>query len=178
MFNLEEPFLEPYGAVPFRVTTPLGFRTVCFQGFYQVRSYTCGFASALMVVHHFYPRVDKRKLYKCLRTSREGTSQIGLIRGLRSFGVSVGIRYNLDFASLRQAVNCGKLVIGYDNDRDHWLVLCGYALCPDRVLTANPSPHYSSAYPWEELNSRLKNFGIICSRRGEKSLNDETRLGV
>ena len=137
--------------------------TLPLPGFRQARSYTCGFASALMVLHYFDAGVGAMELFRQLRTDRGGTRQNALIREFRAAGLRVNARYDVDFARIGQAIDRGKLIVGYLADLEHWLVIYGYGLAPRRVFVADPRPDQPCEQPWDDYRERLGGFGIICS---------------
>jgi ABC-type bacteriocin/lantibiotic exporter with double-glycine peptidase domain len=134
-------------------------------GYYQVRQYTCGYASALTVLHSFRRYVDGRTLYARLGTDHTGTSQTAIVRELRREGVGASLRYDLDFDGLRRVIDQGKLVIGYHHRLEHWVVLYGYGVDPARVFVADPLPTHRQEHRWDDYGPKLRNFGIVCSPR-------------
>ncbi len=116
-----------------------------------------------MVARYFAPNVIASELYELLGTSRDGTRQTSIVRGLRAIGVSANIRYDVDYDRLRQQVDRGKPVISYLFDDEHWVVVYGYAKAPDRVFVADPRPGHASEYVWSSYGDRLGQFGIVCS---------------
>lgn len=138
-------------------------RSLPLSGYRQARNYTCGYASTLMVLRHFRPEVGARELYERLGTARDGTRQTAIVRELRAAGIGANVRYDVDFARLRLAIDRSKLVIGYLHDIEHWVVLYGYDLGPDRVYVADPRPNERCVHPWAAYGKRLGAFGIVCS---------------
>ena len=133
-------------------------------GYRQVRNYTCGYASALMVLRHYRPETNARELFDRLGTGRDGTRQTAIVRELRASGLSANVRYDVDFTRLRTAIDRGKLVIGYLHDIDHWVVLYGYGAAPEQqVYVADPRPLEPCVHGWDAYRPRLRDFGIVCS---------------
>lgn len=158
--------LKPHFAPPFEVVgDPPGAVTVPLRGYRQARSYSCGFATALMVLRSFDCVVEARELFESLGTGRSGTRQNAIVRELRRRGLRANTRYDLDFAALGRAIDAGKLVVGYLIDAEHWLVLYGYGRGPDRVYVADPRPGEECEHPWQGYGERLGGFGIVCSPR-------------
>lgn len=158
--------LRPHHAPRFQPVHPgvdPSATTLPVPGFRQARDYTCGFATALMVVRYFGSGIPGVELYRRLGTSSDGTRQSALVRSLRLAGVRANIRYDVDFARLCQEIDRNKLVIGYLHDDEHWLVLYGYGRNPARVFVADPEPDSPCEYVWEDYGPRLGNYGIICS---------------
>jgi ABC-type bacteriocin/lantibiotic exporter with double-glycine peptidase domain len=159
---------KPYTAPPFypdgKHDDP-AFAAVPVRGYYQVRDYTCGFASTLTVLHGLRRYVDPADLYRQLGTDRSGTRQTAIVKALRYHGVSANLRYDLDFAGLGRAIDDGSLIIAYHNRLEHWLVVFGYGRGPDRVLVADSLPGNRSEHAWDEYGPKLGGFGIICRPR-------------
>ncbi len=157
------PFFPPVPyADPHAIVRPI-------RAYAQVRGYTCGFASALTVLHSFQRNVRPIDLYQSLGTNREGTGQTAIVRELRSAGVSANIRYDVDFETLRRTIDAGKLIIGYHHRVEHWVVVYGYGLEPERVFVADPVIEWRSEHLWEHYGPKLSNFGIVCSPRRRRA---------
>jgi ABC-type bacteriocin/lantibiotic exporter with double-glycine peptidase domain len=159
---------KPYTAALYHPPAPYGDHNVRvrpIRAYRQVRGYTCGFASALTVLHAFQRNIAPRELYERLGTDREGTGQSAIIRELRRGGLGVNPRYDLDFDALRRAIDQGKLIVGYHHGVEHWVVIYGYGRDPDRVFIADPVVEWRSEQLWSHYGQKLKNFGIVCSGR-------------
>ena len=152
------PFLPAYAQCGGEQTLPI-------PGYRQARNYSCGFATALMVARYYLPEIDARELYGRLGTSRDGTRQNAIVKALRTCGLAVNVRYDVGFERLAQEIGRGKLVIGYLHDAEHWVLLYGYGLTPQRVFVADPEPGEACVQPWERYGVRLRDFGIVCSSR-------------
>lgn len=138
--------------------------TVPIPGYRQAKSYSCGFASTLMVARHFGVEMAATELYELVGTDFWGTSQTSIVRALRAVGLRANTRYDVDLQRISLAVDRGKVLIGYLGDAEHWLVIYGYGRSPDRVFVADPRPTHSECEKrWEEYGSRLGGFGIVCS---------------
>lgn len=165
--------LKPHIAPPYYPPIPHGDPSVVarpIRAYYQVRQYTCGYASALTVLHALQRRVDPLALYETLETDHTGTSQTAIVNALRGEGISANLRYDLDFTRLARAIDSGKLVIGYHHRLEHWVVIYGYGLDPERVFVADPLPSMKSEHRWARYGPKLGNFGIVCSgRRGRRA---------
>jgi ABC-type bacteriocin/lantibiotic exporter with double-glycine peptidase domain len=160
--------LKPYFAPPFALDhhqADSDVVTLSIPGYRQARSYSCGYASVLMVARYFVPELRALDLYERLGTDSDGTRQNAIIRELRCAGVSVGVRYDMSFDILCKSIDLGKPVIAYLGDAEHWLVLYGYGRNPDRVFVADPRPGHRCEELWRDYGRRLNNFGIMCSRR-------------
>ena len=161
---------KPYTAPPFYpLASASGVEqdgaAVRVRAYYQVRDYTCGFASTLTVLHGFRRYVDPAELYRRLGTDRSGTRQTAIVRELRAHGLSANLRYDMDFAGLARVVDEGALVIGYHVRLEHWLVLFGYRRDPERVLVADSLPGHRSEHDWATYGPKLGGFGIVCRPR-------------
>ena len=170
---------QPHHTQRFRTAQPVADRlvtTLPVPGFRQTRSYTCGFATALMVLRYFGMELPAMELFRRLQTGRDGTRQSALIRELRAVGLRVNARYDVDFARVVQAIDRNKLIIGYLEDLEHWLVIYGYGLAPNRVYVADPRPDVPCEQRWDEYGPRLGGFGIICSHPQESTALRQTPL--
>lgn len=157
--------LKPHFAPPFEVVRDRpGAVTVPLFGYRQTRSYSCGFATALMVLRTFGRSVEARELFERLRTGRSGTRQTAIVTELRRRGLRANIRYDLDFAALSRAIDAGKLIVAYLGDAEHWLVVYGYGRGPERVFVGDPRPGERCEHRWDAYGARLGGFGIVCSR--------------
>ncbi len=158
--------LKPHFAPPFcPVVDRPAAKTVPVIGIRQARNYSCGFASALMVLRSFGHSPEAKELFDGLGTGRGGTRQNAIVRELRRRQISANVRYDFTFDKLTRTVDAGKLVIGYLGDAEHWLVLFGYERDPDRVFVADPRPGEDVEHLWEAYGTRLGSFGIVCSPR-------------
>lgn len=159
--------IKPHFAPPFAPVhgRPGAVTVESLRAYRQSRNYSCGFASALMVLRSFGQAVEARELFQSLGTGRSGTRQNAIIRELRSRGMSANVRYDMSFAALGRAIEAGKLIIGYLVDVEHWLVIYGYGRDPDRVYVADPRPGEGCEQSWDDYAERLNRFGIVCSPR-------------
>lgn len=158
---------KPYTAPAYYPGVPQdsSARVLYLRGFYQVRPYTCGFASALTVLRYFRRDVPERELYARLGTDRHGTTQSAIVRELRREGLSLTLRYDLDFDDVQRCIDDNRLILGYHHGIEHWLVIHGYARHPERVYVADSYPGYRREHPWQRYGEKLRGFGIICSPR-------------
>ena len=110
---------RPYTAPPFYPHLSVRFgegagaaRRV--RAYRQVRDYTCGFASALTVLHAFRRYVQPEELYDRLGTDRTGTRQKAIVRELRAEGLSAIVRYDLEFEDIARHIGLSvNTVHGY-----------------------------------------------------------------
>ena len=161
--------LRPHHAPRFNTRQAAGdpwITTLPLSGFRQTRDYTCGFATTLMVMRYFSVTTPATELYDRLGTGRDGTRQNAIVRELRAAGLRSHLRYDVDFARIVREVDRNKLIIGYVNDHEHWVVIYGYGRDPDRVFVADPEPDAGCEQPWASYGKRLGGYGIICSHPG------------
>ena len=145
-------------------------------GYYQVREYTCGFASTLMVLHAFHRRAHPQDVYQRLGTDHTGTRQTAIVRTLRHHGVGVNLRYDLGLDDLCQAIDDRKLVIAYHHNLEHWVVVYGYGRNPERIFVADPYWGTRSEHLWTHYGEKLNGFGMICSpRAGTRKARESAR---
>ncbi len=157
---------KPYSAPPFPlahypqdpkvVTLPL-------PGFRQARNYCCGYATVLMILRHFERMLSGQALFEALGTARDGTGQSAIVRVLRSEELRANIRYDLDFEGIATCIDADKVLVGYLDDEEHWIVIYGYGRSPMRLFVADPEPEKSCEHRWEGYGERLKGFAIVCS---------------
>lgn len=158
-------FAPPFAPVHHR---PNSVTVQALRAYRQTRSYSCGFASVLMVLRSFGQAVESRELFASLGTGRSGTRQNAILRELRRHGLSANARYDFGFDALRRSIDADKLVVGYLVDVEHWLVVYGYGLEPRRVFVADPRPGEGCEHLWDGYGDRLNRFGIVCSRRSRR----------
>lgn len=163
---MASPRLQPFAAPAFAVDrgeSDANVVTLPFPGYRQVRNYTCGYVSALMMLRYFGRGLGGTELMTALNTTRDGTSQGALIRVLRSEGIRVGVHYDVTFASLQGYIDQGKPAVVYLHDEEHWLCVYGYGEKPDRIFVADPQPLKKCEQPWQEYGDRLNGFAMVCS---------------
>ena len=102
-----------------------------------------------MAVRYFLPNTDSTRLYRMIGTDIDGTYPTNLINGLRSSGLSVGRINDLSFGKIRTAINKGMPLI-VDVKRDHWVLIYGYGIGPNRVFIADPRPFGKCVHSWRE----------------------------
>ncbi len=159
---------KPYTAPAFYPGQPLADdsgRVLNIRGFYQVRPYTCGYASTLTVLRYYRRALTERELYGRLGTNSEGTSQNAIVREIRREGLSANVRYDVDFDRLRRCIDDNRLMVGYHHRLEHWVVVFGYARDPDRVFIADSYPGYRREHTWSQYGEKMAGFGIVCSSR-------------
>ena len=145
--------------------------TLPLAGFGQARDYTCGFAATLMVMRYFEVHVPAAQLFERLGTRKEGTRQSAIVRELRATGLRVGVRHDVGFDRIADEIERNKLVLGYLDDIEHWLVIYGYRRDVDgvaEIFVADPGEG-ARVQQWSEYGPRLGSFGIVVSRPGPAS---------
>jgi hypothetical protein len=108
-----------------------GCHTLRIPGYRQVQSFTCGFVVAANVLYFFKPEADLESLYDELDwCDRMGTYTEQVMKALRTRGLTVVPRRNLDWQGLCQVLAEGKPVIAVVSTRLglHWVVIYGYDL--------------------------------------------------
>ena len=150
--------------------------TLNIAAYRQVESYTCGFVAGLMVLHTFRPSASVDRFYRKVRPNpRTRASTRKVTEALRNSGVGVSVRHDLDFSGIREQIDAGFPIISCvhtDNPAvEHWVVLYGYGIRPNRVfIAANGLPYLARReYPYSEYSrlSSPKRFGLVCwGKRG------------
>jgi hypothetical protein len=159
---------QPYFAPPFQPDQPGAgdnARALAIPGYRQVRNYTCGYAVALMALRYWRPEIGARELYERLGTTRDGTRQNALVGALRGAGLRANVRYDVDFQRLQVAIDRGKLIVGYHHAIEHWVLLYGYGVEPERVFVADSRAGEPCEHLWSDYGPVLRGFGIVCSAR-------------
>ncbi|MCP4444325.1 MAG: hypothetical protein GY811_03140 [Myxococcales bacterium] len=158
--------LKPYSAPPFALThrhDDAQVVTLPVPGYRQARNYCCGFAATLMVLRHYERPLCGEALFRALGTARDGTGQSAIVHLLRSEGVSANLRYDMSFDRIASSICSGKVLIGYLEDEEHWLVLYGFGRAPKRIYVADPEPGKLCEQEWDSYGPRLGAFAIVCS---------------
>jgi ABC-type bacteriocin/lantibiotic exporter with double-glycine peptidase domain len=172
--------IKPYLAPPYYPTPPAGdpaVRVVPIAGHFQVTPYTCGFASVLTVLRSYGRSVNERELYQRLGTGRDGTSEGAILSELDRAGIQVEVRQDLDHEGIRKVIDQRRLIVGYHQGLDHWLVVHGYGTGPERVFVADSLVGNRREHSWADYGPKLGGFGIICKRGGaiSRRLSDRDR---
>ena len=161
--------------LPDRLLHPKGpnVETLKVPGYYQSQGYTCGFVAGLMILHYFRPDFKAERLYERIRPHKaRGVSRRRLMDCLRSHGLRVTWRTDLDFSGIADAIDHGKpiaVVVRTRNiDVDHWVVIYGYGRKPNKVyLAANGLPFLSrKEYPYNMFKAHFwetPGFGLVCA---------------
>jgi ABC-type bacteriocin/lantibiotic exporter with double-glycine peptidase domain len=143
--------------------------TLPVPGYKQARNYCCGFTATLMVLKHYQRSLCGEALFAALGTAQDGTGQSAIVRVLRSQNVRANLRYDMNFDRMAASLCAGKVLIGYLEDEEHWLVIYGFGRSPQRIFVADPEPDKLCENPWEQYGERLGGFAIVCSPASEGS---------
>lgn len=146
--------------------------TLNIPGYRQTNSFCCGFVAGLMVLHTFRPSASIDAFYRKVRpTSEYGASTRKVVNALRKSGVGVSIRTNLTFRSIRETLDQGYPIIAcvHANEPDvqHWVVIYGYGLKPNRIFIAGNGKFFFNKreHLWSEYSKGMapaKGFGLVC----------------
>jgi hypothetical protein len=155
-----------------------GICTLDVPGYKQIQSYTCGFVAGAMVLHTFHPHRSLRKFFeRCNPSHANGLEIQPLIRSLRSSGVGVSERHHLGFPEIVRTIDEGFPIITLVKAKllgekmQHWVVIYGYGLSPNRVFIAGDGPPVVGTLMgrkellWSEFRSRKwdpRGFGLVC----------------
>ena len=115
--------------------------TLGLPGYMQLNTYLCGAITAAMIVRYFRPRMSFARIYAAVDPlPASGANESQMIQALRSCGLRVGIRAQLRFRDLRNAIDRQRPVmvhiINPGAEYGHWVTVYGYGLRPDRVFLA------------------------------------------
>jgi hypothetical protein len=148
--------------------------TLDLPGYMQINSYACGATTAAMIVRYFRPRLSFGRVYRAVDPQPDlGAGTTKVIRALRSCGLRVSQRQRLKFAGLRKAIDLGRpVMVCIQNpgaECDHWVVVYGYSIRPDRVFIATNDLPWSSSnrMGWKAFERiwKPRGHGLICWRR-------------
>jgi hypothetical protein len=145
--------------------------TLDVPGYRQTDSFGCGFVAGLMVLHTFKPRASLDRFHKSVAPNQhEGATPARIIRALGERGISARPRYDLGFAQIRRAIDAGKPIITLVRttkaNTEHWVVVYGYGLRPERVFVAGHGLRSGSgARRWGQYRreSARVGYGLVCS---------------
>ena len=151
--------------------------TLDLQGYRQVETYTCGFVAGLMVLHVLRPEASAEEFYRtCKPDSDIGMGTSKLVRALRKSKIGVSERRDLEFSDIQNAIDSGYPIITSVTTRreqsDHWVVIYGYGVDPDRLFIAgNGIPHLgnSKKFRFDSFSSKFwspEGFGLVCWGKG------------
>lgn len=148
-----------------------GVVTLAVPGYRQVESYTCGFVAGLMVLHTFHPRASINAFFHRVRpTPLHGASTRKVADALRKSGIGVSIRKKLGFHEIRREIDAGFPILTCvkteDEDVEHWVVIYGYGLKPNRLFLAGSGlPFFDGRERlWEDYlkTAGSGRVGLVC----------------
>lgn len=87
--------------------------TLLRKNFKQKNGWTCGPAVARIVCHYYGHHVTIRQLADELRTTRDGTSNRGLLRALKKRSIRYSVRDNVSLTRLRQTLKKNIVIVAY-----------------------------------------------------------------
>lgn len=166
--------------VPLDRGTPPNEFTIDIPGYRQIDSYSCGAVAGAMVLKYFHPNKRFEDFYGDVDPCREyGTSTGKLTKALRSNGITVSERKDLNFNSLCQEIAVGHPIITCictkKSDTYHWITIYGYGRKPNQVFAAgNGIPLLQGQrYSWWKFKNLWSpsGHGLVCKfrRNGKKS---------
>jgi hypothetical protein len=141
-------------------------------GYRQIKSFTCGFVSGLMVLEGLGKKIDSAKFYKeCRPHQTWGISTRKLSRALRKNGIRVKIRQKLKFEEVAEAISAGHPIITTvkrRNDIQHWIVIYGVNKNTREIFVAGDKFWFtpdSTRHKWDPYWKRFPTWAdfLICS---------------
>jgi ABC-type bacteriocin/lantibiotic exporter with double-glycine peptidase domain len=125
--------------------------TLDLPGYMQTNGYACGAITAAMIVQYFRPRMSFARIYDAVNPRCDyGAGKTQVIQALRACGLRVSQRTKLRFAQIRKAIDQGRPIMTVihnpGSDSDHWVVIYGYCVRPNRVFLA------TNGLPWCDNN--------------------------
>jgi hypothetical protein len=123
-------------------------------GYRQLDEFSCGPVAAWSIIETFHPgSIAFGNFYLDCKMDEDGSNEYQIIDALRKHGVGVGIRDELDFEDVVKTIDRGFPILGsvtHPGYADHWLVIYGYGLNPERLFTCN-HPRSSGLHGREEM---------------------------
>lgn len=147
---------------------------VNISGYRQIKSYTCGFVSGVMILEGFGIKIDTGKFYKQCRPHQTwGISSRKLADALRKNEIKVVIRQKLSFDEIADALTKGSPIITTvkrRNDIQHWVVIYGVNKRTKEIFVAGDKFWFTpdkTRYKWLEYKKRFPTWAdyLICSPR-------------
>ncbi len=122
----------------------------------QLKSYTCGFVAAAMVVHTFDKSKSLSDIWELITPDFDWGVQTGaLVRGLRKLNIGVSLKHNLNFLEVKKQIEAGYPIITTVKRRGmgHWVVIYGVNESSKELLIAASGIAYISRhrYTWKEF---------------------------
>ncbi len=141
-------------------------------GYRQIKSFSCGFVSGVMVLEGFGKKIDTEKFYQDCRPHQEwGISTRKLSDALRKNGIKVKIRQKLKFDEVAEAIAAGNPIITTvkrRNDIQHWIVIYGVNKRTKEIFVAGDKFWFtpdSTRQKWDPYRKRFPTWAdfLICS---------------
>lgn len=143
-------------------------------GYRQTKSYTCGFVSGLMVLHHFDRKQSAKKFYELCNPHFDwGMSTRKVASALRKSKIKVSIKKLMPFDELANLIEEGKPIITSIKRRDviqHWVVIYGVNRKTKEVFVAGDKFWFSPAttrMEWKIFRRRIASGAdfLVCSKK-------------
>lgn len=143
-------------------------------GYRQLKSYSCGFVSGLMVLRTFYPNASHRKFYQLCDLNPEwGMSTKKVARALRKSGIGVRIRQGLSFDEIADFIEEGQPIITSvrrHKEIQHWIVIYGVNRKTREIFIAGEKFWFSlkpTVFEWKILRRQIpnKNDFLVCWKK-------------
>ena len=177
--------LTQYVAVPVPLQRASGPKemTLDLPGYRQIDSYSCGAIAGAMVVRYLRPTISFERIYRAIDPRKVTGAGYGrVMRGLRSLGVGVTWRKDLNFAAICQAIDAGRPVIAcmktIHDDIDHWTVIYGYGRRPNLVFVAGRGMHFMPVQrmKWPEFRKQWTppGEGLVCWKADTRKTTSRT----
>jgi Peptidase C39 family len=134
---------------------------LAIPGYRQTKSYTCGFAAGLMVLHTFRPKASITNFYYEVNPIEEwGTSTGKLVAALRKFRIGVKVKKKMTFDEIAEAIEDGTPIIACidKGEEQHWVVIYGYSVGPNRLFVAGnniPGLPMGTDTPWSKFRKLI-----------------------
>lgn len=142
-------------------------------GYRQLKSYSCGFVSGLMVLRYFNPDSSWETFYKkCDLNPEWGMSTRKVANALRRSGIRVRIRQGLSFDGIADAIESGEPIITSVKrfkDIQHWIVIYGVNRKTKEIFVAGEKFWFSmepTVFNWKEFKKSIpyRNDFLLNSR--------------
>ncbi|MES2528711.1 MAG: C39 family peptidase [Bdellovibrionota bacterium] len=143
-------------------------------GYRQTKSYTCGFVSGLMVLHHFDRKQNAKKFYELCNPHFDwGMSTRKVASALRKKNIKVSIKKLMPFDELASLIEEGKPIITSIKRRDviqHWVVIYGVNRKTKEVFVAGDKFWFSpvkTRMDWKSFRRRVASGAdfLVCSKK-------------
>lgn len=166
-------------AIPALSTIPVTEDTVLLDvpSYSQTDGYSCGAIAAWSIVETFNPRADFWKLYNAVSPDEdEGVGPGPVMAALRKFKIKAGTRTGMGWKAIKATIDQGfPMLVGTgkeseEMDGDHWSLLYGYGVNPNRVFLGNQPGILRNQVEveWAEFRDEWwspRGQAIVCRRR-------------